>query len=341
MQTLSSPAPLAAPSRVRYHRAPMAHLDFEKPIVELEERIRELKVYGVGDVGFEAEIKRLEERAASLQKEIYADLGIWQKVQLSRHPERPYFLDYLERIFEDAVELHGDRAFSDDAAIVSGFARLDGQSVAVIGHQKGRTTKEKVRRNFGMAHPEGYRKAMRIMELADRFGRPVLTFIDTPGAYPGIGAEERGQSEAIGQSLLVMAQLRVPVIATVIGEGGSGGALALGVANRVLMLEFATYSVITPEGCASILWRDGARAPDAAVQLKPLSTDAMRLGVVDEVVQEPVGGAHRDPDDAARRLGTSLRRHLSELKRMTPEQLIEDRYGKFRKMGVVREERAS
>jgi acetyl-CoA carboxylase carboxyl transferase subunit alpha len=319
----------------------MAHLEFEKPIVELEERIRELRVYGVGDVGFEAELKRLEERASRLQKEIYAELTIWQKVQLSRHPERPYFLDYLERIFDDAIELHGDRAFSDDAAVVSGFARLDGQPVAVIGHQKGRTTKEKVRRNFGMAHPEGYRKAMRIMELAARFGRPILTFIDTPGAYPGIGAEERGQSEAIGQSLLVMSQLRVPVIATVIGEGGSGGALALGVANRVLMLEFATYSVITPEGCASILWRDGARAPDAALQLKPASSDALRLGVVDEVVEEPAGGAHRDPDDAARRLGTSLRRHLGELKRLTPEQLVSDRYDKFRKMGVVREERAS
>lgn len=332
---------VASAPGIRYHRPPMAHLEFEKPIVELEERIRELRVYGVGDVGFEAELKRLEERASRLQKEIYAELTIWQKVQLSRHPERPYFLDYLERIFDDAIELHGDRGFSDDAAVVSGFARLDGQPVAVIGHQKGRTTKEKVRRNFGMAHPEGYRKSMRIMELAARFGRPILTFIDTPGAYPGIGAEERGQSEAIGQSLLVMSQLRVPVIATVIGEGGSGGALALGVANRVLMLEFATYSVITPEGCASILWRDGARAPDAALQLKPASSDALRLGVVDEIVEEPAGGAHRDPDDAARRLGTSLRRHLGELKRLTPEQLVDDRYEKFRKMGVVREERAS
>jgi acetyl-CoA carboxylase carboxyl transferase subunit alpha len=319
----------------------MAHLDFEKPIVELEERIRELRLYGVGDVGFEAELLKLEERAVSLSKKIYADLTIWQKVQLSRHPERPYFLDYLERLFEDSVELHGDRSFSDDAAIVSGFARLDGQSVAVIGHQKGRTTKEKVHRNFGMAHPEGYRKAMRIMELADRFGRPVLTFIDTPGAYSGIGAEERGQSEAIGQSLLVMSQLKVPVIATVIGEGGSGGALALGVANRVLMLEFATYSVITPEGCASILWRDGTRAPDAAAQLKLLAGDAARLSIVDEVVSEPIGGAHRDHDGAAKQLGVALRKHLKDLSRLSPEQLIEDRYGKFRKMGVVKEESAS
>ena len=267
----------------------MAHLEFEKPIVELEDRIRELKLYGVREHGFESELRKLEERVSTMQQEIYDGLGVWQKVQLSRHPDRPYFLDYLERIFDDFVELHGDRAYSDDAAIVSGMARLDGRTVAVIGHQKGRTTKEKLRRNFGMAHPEGYRKAMRIMEMAHRFQRPVLTFIDTPGAYPGIGAEERGQSEAIGASLLAMSRLRVPVIATVIGEGGSGGALALGVANRVLMLQFATYSVITPEGCASILWRDGTRAADAAVQLKLLATNAVDLGVVDEVIPEPAG----------------------------------------------------
>ncbi len=238
----------------------MAHLDFEKPIVELEDRIRELKVYGVREQGFESELRKLEERVDALSREIYDDLSVWQKVQLSRHPERPYFLDYLERVFPDFVGLHGDRLFGDDPAIVSGFASFQGRSVAVIGHQKGRTTKEKLRRNFGMAHPEGYRKAMRVMELADRFRRPVMTFIDTPGAYPGIGAEERGQSEAIGQSLLGMSRLGVPVIATVIGEGGSGGALALGVANRVLMLQFATYSVITPEGCASILSRGGRGA---------------------------------------------------------------------------------
>ncbi|UJR80061.1 acetyl-CoA carboxylase carboxyltransferase subunit alpha [Sandaracinus amylolyticus] len=313
----------------------MAHLDFEKPIVELEDRIRELKLYGVREQGFESELRKLEERVTTLQKEIYDELSVWQKVQLSRHPDRPYFLDYLERLFDDVVELHGDRAYSDDSAIVSGFARLDGKSVAVIGHQKGRTTKEKLRRNFGMAHPEGYRKAMRIMEMADRFRRPVLTFIDTPGAYPGIGAEERGQSEAIGQSLLVMSRLRVPVIATVIGEGGSGGALALGVANRVLMMQFATYSVITPEGCASILWRDGTRAPEAAVQLKLLAGNARELGVVDEVVSEPTGGAHRDPDDAARRLGASLRRHLAELGAMDGNALVEQRYRKFRTMGVI------
>ncbi|MFO0682443.1 MAG: acetyl-CoA carboxylase carboxyltransferase subunit alpha [Sandaracinus sp.] len=315
----------------------MAHLEFEKPIVELEQRIRELKLYGVREKSFESELAKLEERAISLSREIYADLTVWQKVQLSRHPDRPYFLDYAERLFDDIVELHGDRAFGDDPAIVAGFARLDGQTVAVIGHQKGRTTKEKVRRNFGMAHPEGYRKAMRIMELADRYKRPVLTFIDTAGAYPGMGAEERGQSEAIGRSLLVMSQLGVPVIATVIGEGGSGGALALGVANRVLMLEFATYSVITPEGCASILWRDGARAPDAASQLKLLATDALRLGVVDTIVSEPVGGAHRDTDEAARRLGDSLRKELAGLRDAHPDTLRDERYAKFRAMGVILE----
>jgi acetyl-CoA carboxylase carboxyl transferase subunit alpha len=313
----------------------MAHLDFEKPIVELEDRIRELKLYGVREQGFESELRKLEERVGALQKEIYDELSVWQKVQLSRHPDRPYFLDYLERLFDDFVELHGDRAYSDDAAIVSGFARLDGKTVAVIGHQKGRTTKEKLRRNFGMAHPEGYRKAMRVMELADRFRRPVLTFIDTPGAYPGIGAEERGQSEAIGQSLLVMSRLRVPVIATVIGEGGSGGALALGVANRVLMQEFATYSVITPEGCASILWRDGSRAPEAASQLKLLASNAVELGIVDGVVDEPIGGAHRDPDDAARRLGAALRSHLAELGSIGGDALVDMRYRKFRAMGVM------
>jgi acetyl-CoA carboxylase carboxyl transferase subunit alpha len=316
----------------------VAHLDFEKPIVELEDRIRELRLYGVREQGFDDELARLEQRALELSREIYRDLGVWQKVQLSRHPDRPYMLDYVERIFDDVLELHGDRAFSDDAAIVAGFARLDGKTVAIIGHQKGRTTKEKLRRNFGMAHPEGYRKAMRIMELADRFTRPVLTFIDTPGAYPGLGAEERGQSEAIGKSLLVMSRLGVPVVATVLGEGGSGGALGLGVANRVLMLEFATYSVITPEGCASILWRDGSRAADAAQQLKLLANDALRLGIVDQIVSEPVGGAHRDPEEAARRVGEALRRNVFDLEQLAAggrgaQSLVDHRYAKFRAMG--------
>lgn len=322
----------------------MAHLDFEKPIVELEDRIRELRLYGQREVGLEEELQRLEARAQDLSRQICAELTIWQKVQLSRHPDRPYFLDYVERLFDDVLELHGDRSFSDDGAIIAGFARLDGKTVAIIGHQKGRTTKEKLRRNFGMAHPEGYRKAMRIMELANRFKRPIFTFIDTPGAYPGIGAEERGQSEAIGKSLLVMSQLGVPVIATVIGEGGSGGALALGVANKVFMLEFATYSVITPEGCASILWRDGARAADAAQQLKLLAPDALKLGIVDGIIPEPIGGAHRDVDDAARRLGIQLRKSLFELQQLQGERgaqsLIDQRYAKFRAMGVVVEQPA-
>ncbi len=311
----------------------MATLDFEKPLVELEERIRDLREAARGGVDIERQVKDLESKADTLRRDIYRDLGVWQKVQLSRHPDRPYFLDYLNTIFDDFVELHGDRSFADDPAIVSGFARLDGKTVAVIGQQKGRSTKEKVLRNFGMAHPEGYRKSMRIMELAARYKRPIFTFIDTPGAYPGIGAEERGQSEAIGRSLLVMAGLGVPVIATVIGEGGSGGALALGVANRVLMLQYSTYSVITPEGCASILWHDGSRAPEAAAQLKLLATDAKGLGIVDEVIDEPMGGAHRDATQAAELLGTALRRHLAELTPLDAEALKADRYAKFRAMG--------
>lgn len=315
----------------------MAHLEFEKPLVELEQRIRDLKSVsdemGDLDAGIADQIRELEARADRIQRELYEELSVWHKVQLSRHPDRPYFLDYLDAVFEDFVELHGDRAYADDAALVAGFARFDGRTVAVIGHQKGRSTKEKVKRNFGMAHPEGYRKACRVMELAERFGRPVLTFIDTPGAYPGLGAEERGQSEAIGHSLLVMSRLGVPIIATVIGEGGSGGALALGVANRVLMLQYSTYSVITPEGCASILWRDGARGPDAAEQLKLLAGHAKDNGIVDELVSEPTGGAHRDPADAAERLAEALRRHLAELDAMTPEERIEQRYAKFRAMG--------
>ena len=315
----------------------MAHLDFEKPLVDLEERIRTLKSLSDAEGGIDSQVEKLEQRARKLQRDIYEDLSIWQKVQLSRHPDRPYFRDYLERLFEDFVELHGDRAFGDDPAIIAGFATFDGRTVCVVGQQKGRTTKDKLHRNFGMAHPEGYRKACRVMELADRFRRPVLTFIDTPGAYPGLGAEERGQSEAIGQSLLVMSRLRVPVVATVLGEGGSGGALALGVANRVLMQQYATYSVITPEGCASILWRDGARAPDAAEQLKLLAEDVAALGVVDGVIEEPPGGAHRDYDDAAQRLGSSLREQLGALEKLGEDALIEDRYRKFRAMGVFSE----
>jgi acetyl-CoA carboxylase carboxyl transferase subunit alpha len=311
----------------------MAYLDFEQPLVELETRVKELRALSDTGGRVDKELKKLEERSEKLSREIYGDLTIWQRVQLSRHPDRPYFLDYLERLFTDFIELHGDRAFADDPAVVSGFARFQGKSVAVIGQQKGRTVKQKLSRNFGMAHPEGYRKACRIMELAERFRRPVMTFIDTPGAYPGLGAEERGQSEAIGDALLTLSRLTVPVVAVVIGEGGSGGALGLGVANRVYMLENATYSVITPEGCASILWRDGARAPEAAAQLKLLARDVHKLGVVDGVLEEPLGGAHRDFDRTARAVGEALTTAMTELGGLSAGELREQRYRKFRALG--------
>jgi acetyl-CoA carboxylase carboxyl transferase subunit alpha len=315
----------------------MAHLDFEAPLVELEERIaalKELTDAGAPEAkGIEAQIESLQAQADDLQRELYADLDVWKKVQLSRHPDRPYLRDYAALLFEDFVELHGDRSFRDDPAIISGFARFDSDIVAVIGHQKGRTAKDKAHRNFGMAHPEGYRKAVRVMKLAERAGRPILTFIDTPGAYPGLGAEERGQAEAIGHAIEVMSQLRVPVISTVVGEGGSGGALAIGVANRVLMLQYATYSVITPEGCASILWRDGTRGAEAAEQLRLLAHDAKRLGVIDEVVPEPPGGAHRKPQVAAKSLGEAIRRHLDELGTLDGDALATQRYQRFRALG--------
>ncbi|NOY90865.1 MAG: acetyl-CoA carboxylase carboxyltransferase subunit alpha [Deltaproteobacteria bacterium] len=312
----------------------MAHLDFERPLVELEQRIGELEALAEGEgLAMDGQLADLRARAVELRQDLYQGLSIWQKVQLSRHPDRPYFNDYLERIFEDFVELHGDRLYRDDPSIVAGFARLDGETVAVIGQQKGRTTRQKVMRNFGMAHPEGYRKAMRVMELADRYRRPIFTFIDTPGAYPGIGAEERGQAEAIGRSLLVMSQLGVPVVATVLGEGGSGGALALGVANRVLMFEFSTYSVITPEGCASILWRDGARGAEAAAQLGLLSSKARELEIVDRVLPEPLGGAQRDAQAAADILGAALREELRELSKLDAAALREHRYARFRRLG--------
>jgi acetyl-CoA carboxylase carboxyl transferase subunit alpha len=311
----------------------MAYLDFEQPLVELETRVKELRALSETGGRVDKELKKLEERSEKLSREIYGELTIWQRVQLSRHPDRPYFLDYLERLFTDFIELHGDRGFGDDPAVVSGFARFGGKSVAVIGQQKGRTVKQKLARNFGMAHPEGYRKACRIMELAERYRRPVVTFIDTPGAYPGLGAEERGQSEAIGDALLTLSRLTVPVVAIVIGEGGSGGALGLGVANRVFMLENATYSVITPEGCASILWRDGTRAPDAAAQLKLLARDVHKLGVVDAVLEEPLGGAHRDFDRSAKVVGEALAGALGQLSALSPAELREQRYQKFRALG--------
>jgi acetyl-CoA carboxylase carboxyl transferase subunit alpha len=309
-------------------------LPFEKPIVELVARVRELRALAENDKRFEAELRRLEEKCGRLARELFADLSPWQKVQLSRHPNRPYTLDYVTELFEEFIEMHGDRAFADDAAIVCGLARFHGRSVVVVGHQKGRGAKENVKRNFGMPHPEGYRKARRMYELASRFGLPILTFIDTPGAYPGLGAEERGQSEAIGACLAAMARAPVPVIATILGEGGSGGALALGVANRVHVLEYGTYSVISPEGCASILWKDGSKADEAAERLRMTAPELLNLKVVDRVIEEPAGGAHQDPLAAARSVDQALRASLAELLERTPDELVRDRYERFRALGA-------
>ena len=314
----------------------IAHsLEFERPLLQLEKKIDELKTLSSsGAVDMTAEIGRLEKKARRLQEEIFSDLTRWQIVQLSRHNARPYFSDYIAHSFTDFCELAGDRLFAEDPSIVGGFARLDGEPVMVLGHQKGRSTKENMLRNFGMPRPEGYRKARRLMELAARFKRPIFTFVDTPGAYPGIGAEERGQAEAIAKNLEVMAGLEVPIISTVIGEGGSGGALAIGVGNRVLMLEFSIYSVISPEGCASILFRDASRADKAAEALKLTARDLFKLGIIDEVIPEPRGGAHRDPTTTADSVGATLRKHLGELKKLSPKELIDDRYAKFRSLGA-------
>jgi acetyl-CoA carboxylase carboxyl transferase subunit alpha len=309
-------------------------LPFEKPVVDLLGRVRELRTLAEHDRALYGELVRLEEKTGKLARELFAGLTPWQKVQLSRHPNRPYTLDYIERLFTDFCELHGDRTFADDEAIIAGLAKFQGRSVMVLGHQKGRGAKENVRRNFGMPHPEGYRKALRMYELAERFGLPVLTFIDTPGAYPGIGAEERGQSEAIGACLAAMSRACVPIIATIIGEGGSGGALALAVANRVLVLEYGTYSVISPEGCASILWKDGTKADLAASRLKMTAPDLLNLRVVDRIVDEPVGGAHQDHDQAAKLVQVALEQTLRDLLRMTPDELQEDRYKRFRALGA-------
>jgi acetyl-CoA carboxylase carboxyl transferase subunit alpha len=310
-------------------------LDFERPLIELEKKIEELKALSSsGSVDFSSEISKLEKKAKKLQSEIFSDLTRWQVVQLSRHNARPYFMDYVGYLFTDFVELCGDRHFGEDPSIVGGFAKLDGRTVMVMGHMKGRSTKENMLRNFGMPRPEGYRKARRLMELAERFEKPILTFVDTMGAYPGIGAEERGQAEAIAVNLEVMSRLKVPIISTVIGEGGSGGALAIAVANRVLMMQNSIYSVISPEGCASILFRDASQADRAADSLKPTAKDLMEMKVIDEVVPEPAGGAHRDPPKAAENLGKVLRKHLAQLVELTPDELVKDRYEKFRALGV-------
>jgi acetyl-CoA carboxylase carboxyl transferase subunit alpha len=310
-------------------------LPFEKPIVDLVNRVRELRELAEGDKKLAAELRKLEEKTKKLTKEVFAELSPWQKVQLSRHPNRPYTLDYIEHLITDFTELAGDRSFAEDASIVAGLGRFEGRSVAVLGHQKGRGAKDNMRRNFGMPHPEGYRKAKRIYELADRFSLPILTFVDTPGAYPGIGAEERGQSEAIGSCLATMARAQVPIVVTIIGEGGSGGALALGVGNRVNVLEYGTYSVISPEGCASILWKDGSKAEQAAERLKITSADLRKLGVVDEVIEEPVGGAHHDAAGAAKFVGHSISQALAELGKLKGPELAQHRYERFRALGAV------
>ena len=313
-------------------------LDFEKPLLELERQIEDLQKLGEErglDVGEEARL--LQARLNTRRMEIYMNLTPIQRVMVARHPRRPYPLDYLSTIFTDYVELHGDRLFRDDPAIVGGWARLAGISVMVIGHQKGRDTKENLKRNFGMAHPEGYRKALRLMKLAAKFGAPVVTLIDTPGAYPGLGAEERGQSEALARNILEMAALPTPIVAVVIGEGGSGGALALGTADRILMFENSVYSVISPEGCAAILWKDGSQRERAADALKLTAADLLKFKLIDEIIDEPLGGAHLDPDATGEALRSALVRHVNELRKVRPEKLVRRRAEKYGAMGAYTE----
>lgn len=313
------------------------YLDFERPIVELENKLAQLKSsddYGSKDVV--EEIKKLERKIGKIKKEVFSNLTRWQKTLLARHPSRPYMLDYVKSIFKNFIEVHGDRGFMDDAAIVTGFAELNGQKVVLVGQQKGRTTNEKLHRNFGMAHPEGYRKALRVMKMAEKFALPIISFVDTPGAYPGMGAEERGQAEAIAKNLIEMAGLQVPIIVAVIGEGGSGGALAIGIGDIVMMMEYSIYSVISPEGCASILWKDAGMGETAADIMKITAPDLEKFGVVDVVVPEPEGGAHRDPEQAATLLKERLLTALGELDTLGPDELMKRRYDKYRKIGEVK-----
>jgi len=310
-------------------------LDFEKPILELERKIEELKKFTSSEnIDLSSEIKKLEDKLDKVKREVFEGLTPWQRVQIARHPKRPYTFDYINLIMTDFAEIHGDRVFGDDKALVCGLAKIDGQKVVVMGHQKGRDTKENLMRNFGSAHPEGYRKAMRIMKLGEKFKLPIIIFIDTPGAYPGIGAEERGQAEAIAYNLMEMARVKVPIICFIIGEGGSGGALGIGVGDRICVLENAYYSVISPEGCAAILWKDRARAPDAAKALKLTAQDLLDMGLIDEIVREPLGGAHRDPAKTAAAIKESIKKHLKELSALAPAALIEARYEKYRKIGA-------
>jgi acetyl-CoA carboxylase carboxyl transferase subunit alpha len=312
------------------------HLEFEKPLVELEREIEDLKRFSKGTPShFNEQIRNLEEKLHRLQKEIFSNLTGWQVTQLARHVDRPKAFYYVRSMFDNFVELHGDRNFGDDPAILGGMAKFNGRAVAIIAHQKGADAKEMAYRNFGMPHPEGYRKALRIMKLAESFRKPILTMIDTPGAFPGVGAEERGQAEAIARNLKMMVMLRTPIITVVIGEGGSGGALAIGVGDRILMLEHSIYSVISPEGCAAILWKDGDKGKEiAAESLKLTAADLFRLGVIDEIVKEPLGGAHRNPQGVAENLKEVIERHLKELEKISTEELLNHRYEKFRRMGA-------
>ena len=311
------------------------YLEFEKPLREVEEKIEKLAASGGGKSAVQDEIRKLRTKLAQLEHELYSKLSPWQRTQLARHPQRPSTLDYIGEMFRDFLEFHGDRSFGDDRAIVGGFASFNGRSVMVIGHQKGKTLKERMQRNFGMPNPEGYRKALRLMKMAEKFGRPIITFIDTPGAYPGIGAEERGQAEAIARNLYAMSRLTVPIISIVIGEGGSGGALALGVSDRILMLEHGVYSVISPEGCAAILWDDPAKVPDAAAALKMTAQDLVDLEIVDEVIPEPLGGAHREPRAVTDRVAKALTNQLYQLTDLSVADLLDQRDRKYRRIGAV------
>lgn len=310
-------------------------LDFEKPIVELEKKISDMREFGLGhDIELSSEIVSMETKLDKLREKTFSNLTRWQMVQLSRHPKRPYTLDYIKFMTTGFVELHGDRFYADDKAMVAGFAYLDGSPVLVVGQQKGRDTKQKVIRNFGMAHPEGYRKALRLFRSAEKFGIPIVILIDTPGAFPGIGAEERGQAEAIAYNIREMVRIRVPIVVVIIGEGASGGALGIGVGDRIMILEYAWFSVISPEGCAAILWRDAAKAPEAAEALKPTSQDLMDLKIVDNVIPEPAGGAQRDPEAAAQSVKTAIIEALEELKQLSTEELLADRMQKYRSIGA-------
>jgi len=314
------------------------YLEFEQPIAELEAKINELRrVESYNEVQLGDEIAKLEAKSRSLTESIYKDLSAWQVAQIARHPRRPYTLDYVEKLFTDFEELHGDRAYSDDAAIICGIARFEGRSVAIIGHQKGRNTKENLKRNFGMPRPEGYRKALRIMEMAEKFQMPIVTFIDTPGAYPGVGAEERGQAQAIAKNLYRMAELKTPIICNVIGEGGSGGALAIGIGDHLTMLSYSTYSVISPEGCASILWKNADKAEDAAETLGITSDRLYELNLVDEIIKEPMSGAHRDLQTTSENMRESLKENLSRLTKMNVNELLEAKYERLTSYGVFKD----